>query len=135
MKFTPMLLGAALLFSGVSPLLASADGTVVPVAGGVNLLTTTRIYNAVAVGHRASKIIGATVYNDDNHAIGKVSDLVVTPTDNVSFFILSVGGFLGMGAKDIAVNASRFMYAKNRVLLPNASKDELTRLPAFHFAR
>src|ERR1700681_3454133 len=48
-------------------------------------------------GYRASKIIGSNIINDANETIGKIDDLIVSPDDNKSaYVILSVGGWLGM---------------------------------------
>jgi hypothetical protein len=55
-----------------------------------------------ATGFRASKVIGAGVVNDANETIGKVDD-VILGTDKASYIILSVGGFLGMGNKLVAL--------------------------------
>jgi PRC-barrel domain len=46
---------------------------------------------------RASKLIGASVYNDRNEKIGSVDDLVLGKDNKADEVILSVGGFLGMG--------------------------------------
>ena len=57
----------------------------------------------VALGHRASKLVGATVVNSADESIGKIDDLVVNPQDKVTYAIVSVGGFLGVGSKLVAV--------------------------------
>ena len=57
----------------------------------------------LATGYRASKINGAAVYNRNKDKIGTIDDLIVSPTDRVPYVILSVGGFLGMGTRLVAV--------------------------------
>jgi PRC-barrel domain len=52
---------------------------------------------AVADGHRASKLRGATVVNSKNEKIGELDDLIVGK-DRVLFGIIQVGGFLGIGS-------------------------------------
>jgi hypothetical protein len=54
-------------------------------------------------GWRASRVVGATVFNDGNERIGTISDLIVTPEGGISEAVLSVGGFLGIGAKLVGV--------------------------------
>ncbi|KJV08629.1 photosystem reaction center subunit H, partial [Elstera litoralis] len=54
-------------------------------------------------GYRTSKVVGATVVNEMDATIGTVDDLIVSPTDKSAFAILSVGGFLGIGAKYVVV--------------------------------
>ena len=54
-------------------------------------------------GWRSSQIVGATVYNDRDERIGSVDDLIVGQDGKISEAVLSVGGFLGIGAKLVAV--------------------------------
>ena len=54
-------------------------------------------------GWRSSQIVGAAVYNDHGERIGTVDDLIVGPDGRISQAVLSVGGFLRLGAKLVAV--------------------------------
>ena len=58
---------------------------------------------SLATGYRTSKVVGSTVVNEANEVVGTIDDLIVTPGDKVPFAVLSVGGFLGMGTKYVAV--------------------------------
>jgi hypothetical protein len=49
----------------------------------------------LAVGYRASEVIGSTVVNDANETIGKIDDLLVSPDGKQPYAVLSIGGFLG----------------------------------------
>ncbi len=52
---------------------------------------------------RTSRLIGSKVYKDDT-AIGQIEDVLVDlESATVTAIILSVGGFLGMGDKLVAV--------------------------------
>lgn len=56
---------------------------------------------------RASELIGANVVNAKNETVGEINDLMIDDADgNVRYAALSVGGFLGMGAKLFAVPIS-----------------------------
>jgi sporulation protein YlmC with PRC-barrel domain len=57
----------------------------------------------LAEAYRASRMIGTAVLNDKNEKIGTVDDLIVSPNDRVLFAVLSVGGFLGINRRLIAV--------------------------------
>jgi sporulation protein YlmC with PRC-barrel domain len=87
---------------------------------------------------RTSKIVGSTVYNDQNEKIGSVDDLVIG-TDHSVHAVLSVGGFLGMNAKLVAVPFDKLQFGNtkgssdNRVVLPGTTKQELTSMPDYHF--
>jgi hypothetical protein len=78
---------------GSPPAAASPQAT--PPAGNPKL-EVTKV--TAANGHRASKVIGSSVYNQQNQQIGNVDDLILSDQDKVAFVIVSVGGFLGMGA-------------------------------------
>jgi len=90
----------------------------------------------VALGQRASKLVGAAVVNNDDERIGTIDDLVVNPEDRVTYAILSVGGFLGIGSKLVAVPFDALKTVKEeRLMLPGASKDALRNLPEFKYAK
>lgn len=60
-----------------------------------------------AEGHLASNIIGETVYNgshDDAENIGSINDLVLANDGTVEAVIVGVGGFLGLGQKNVALD-------------------------------
>jgi sporulation protein YlmC with PRC-barrel domain len=90
----------------------------------------------LAEAYRASKLIGASVVNDKNEKIGSVDDLIVTPADRVLFAVISVGGFLGINGRLVAVPYSSLTVDEKggKVTLPGATKDALTKLPPFHYA-
>ncbi|MCV0394080.1 MAG: PRC-barrel domain-containing protein [Rhizobiaceae bacterium] len=59
-----------------------------------------------AEGNLASNIIGATVYNgtgDDAENIGEVKDIVLGPEGDIQAIVVGVGGFLGIGQKNVAL--------------------------------
>ncbi|MCK8786130.1 PRC-barrel domain-containing protein [Roseomonas sp. NAR14] len=91
----------------------------------------------LAQGQRASKVIGATIYNENNESIGSVDDLIVASAGQnaAPVAILSVGGFLGIGSKLVAVPFDRLQWNgdSNRWLLVGATKDSLTALPTFAY--
>ena len=83
---------------------------------------------------RASKIVGTSVYNDRNESIGSVDDIVlgtgVAPT-----VVVSVGGFLGIGAKLVSVpfEQLRWSEGESRWVIAGATRDSLTSLPTFEY--
>ncbi|HVP68036.1 MAG TPA: PRC-barrel domain-containing protein [Anaeromyxobacteraceae bacterium] len=103
-----------------------------PVAGRVVLGVTVEETQAIALGYRASKLIGAPVYNDKGQKIGKVKDLIIKTDGTLSFAILDVGGFLGVGAHHVAIRVSQFTSVKPKIVLPSATKEALEHLPEFY---
>ena len=58
----------------------------------------------VATGWSVKKdIMGKEVYNDNNEKIGSVDDLIVSRNKSLSYAIIGVGGFLGIGTHDVAI--------------------------------
>jgi hypothetical protein len=89
-------------------------------------------------GYRASKVIGSTVVNDQNETVGKIDDLIVSGAGKKEpVAVLSVGGFLGMGSKLVAIPYDELKPNpdKNDFVLPGATKDSLKSLPDFAYAR
>jgi sporulation protein YlmC with PRC-barrel domain len=86
----------------------------------------------VARAMRATRLIGAAVDNDDGERIGTIDDLMLTG-DLVEFVILSVGGFLGLGAHLVAIDFDDLELDGDRIILPGATKEELKRLPEFEY--
>jgi sporulation protein YlmC with PRC-barrel domain len=52
---------------------------------------------------RASKLSGVDVYNEANEKIGDVNDVILDKSGKAEKVILSVGGFLGIGERYVAV--------------------------------
>jgi hypothetical protein len=80
-------------------------------------------------GYRASKIIGSNVVNGSNEKIGTVDDLLVGRDDSVLYAIVSVGGFLGIGTKLVAVPFETLKIGTDSLVLPAGTKDDLKALP------
>lgn len=89
---------------------------------------------SVATGFRASKIIGESVVNDANETVGKVDDIIVA-NGKAPFLILSVGGFLGIGTKLVAMPHDNLKVQNQKLVLPGATKEALKNLPEFHYAK
>ena len=58
-----------------------------------------------------SVIEGATIYGAGDHKVGTVSHMHGTGSD--SEVIIDVGGFLGIGAKPVAVSASELDFMRD----------------------
>ena len=52
---------------------------------------------------QASKLIHMDVYNAQNEKIGDIKELMLDKTGKVNTVAIGVGGFLGMGERDVAV--------------------------------
>ena len=52
---------------------------------------------------RASKLMGVDIYGPDDKKVGDVTEVVFDKTGKVEIITVGVGGFLGIGAKDVAI--------------------------------
>jgi hypothetical protein len=82
---------------------------------------------------RASKLIGATVYNNQQEAIGTVADLIMARGGSEPTAILSVGDYLGTGPKVVAVPLSRVKLDSPKPMMPLVNKERLARMPIVLF--
>ena len=103
---------------------APADGTVALPEG----------YTAVGRETLTAELLtGADVRDPEDKSIAEVSDLVLTAEGQVTDVVLDVGGFLGMGAKSVAIPMDRLTVAQAdggavRIWV-NMTKEELEALP------
>lgn len=63
---------------------------------------------------RTSQVVGATVFNEHGDNIGTVDDLLMGNNGQVSDAVLSVGGFLGIGAKLVSVPFSQLKFERSK---------------------
>jgi sporulation protein YlmC with PRC-barrel domain len=70
---------------------------------------------------RASKVAGLNVYNDANESVGSINDLLMDKSGNVKAAVISVGGFLGMGAHLVAVPYDKIKFVNEPVAYTGAS--------------
>jgi len=104
-----------------------------PVAGKATLGVAVAEEAIVATGWRASRLMHAAVYNDQNQKIGNIDDFVVSPDGTLSVAVVDVGGFLGLGAHKVAIPVKQFGQVAPKVVLKGATKDTLKTLPEFKY--
>ena len=82
----------------------------------------------------ASDIYKADVYDNSENKIGDVTDLVINSSGNITTAVIGVGGFLGVGQKDIAVPFKDLKISSRNGkewLALNWTKEELRSMPAY----
>ncbi len=68
------------------------------------------------------------VYDPSDSKIGKIDDVLVSDAGQVNALVIGVGGFLGVGEKDVAVPFSAVKWTtkdKKNYLTMSTTKDEL----------
>jgi sporulation protein YlmC with PRC-barrel domain len=69
----------------------------------------------------ASKFKGTDVLGSDNQKIGDVSDILFDKSGKIEAFVIAVGGFLGVGSKEVALAPTSFDVVPGQ----NGSADKL----------
>ena len=88
----------------------------------------------VATGYRSSKIVGSAVYNGAGESVDTVDDVIVSGDGKVPYVVLAVGCFLGMGQRLVVISSSYLGIRAGKIVIANASRDELKGLPEFKYA-
>jgi hypothetical protein len=95
----------------------------------------------VSVGQNeklSSNLVGLDVYNASNQDIGQIKDLAVGPAGRTRAYIVSVGGFLGVGTHYVAMNPSDIKVSYNSSdqkwhATTSATSDQLKSAPEFQY--
>jgi sporulation protein YlmC with PRC-barrel domain len=62
---------------------------------------------------QASKLIHMNVYNAQNEKIGDIKELMLDKNGKVNTVAIGVGGFLGMGERDVAVKFDQLKWSND----------------------
>jgi hypothetical protein len=89
-------------------------------------------------GMLSSNVVGLDIYNDQNNNIGQIHDIAFDASKKITGYILSVGGFLGIGTHYVSVDPSSVTVeydANNKTwrATMNATKDQLKAAPEFKY--
>jgi len=83
-----------------------------------------------------SHLIGLRVRNGANESIGEIDDVIVDRDGRVRQVVVSVGGFLGIGERKVALGWNQLRFDANRdVAMVNLTKDQLRAMPEYRAAR
>ena len=85
----------------------------------------------------ASRLVGLNIQNTADENIGEIYDIILTDAGAVKAYIVSVGGFLGMGTRYVAIDPKAVTLArqdeKNWKATMNANKDQLRAAPEYKY--
>jgi hypothetical protein len=99
--------------------------------------TTETFVTAKPTDVLGSNLIDLNVTNEANDTIGEIKDLVLSQ-GNLTGYVVSVGGFLGMGERHVVVHPSavKVSYTENDRkwhAVMNTTKDQLKAAPEFKY--
>ncbi|MEQ8584639.1 MAG: PRC-barrel domain-containing protein [Thalassobaculaceae bacterium] len=98
--------------------------TVAAAASNAATATETKIREWLT-GDRIESIEGTAVRDANGESIGEIGDVVRGKSDNSLYFVTDVGGFLGLGEREVAIPADQFTQSDNHFVLASATKAEL----------
>ena len=99
-----------------------------------------KFYSRQATDMRATNLIGANVTNTANETVGEINDLVLDKDGKVAAVVVGVGGFLGIGEREVALEykSLNIKYDPNAMtsagattIQVNATKESLKNAPAW----
>ena len=98
---------AATAFGAISPILAQEPG---PQPGGaVPTISSSQVIGAQGADEwLASQLRGTAVVGPDNQRIGEIVDVLLDHSGKVRAFVVGMGGVMGLGGKEIAIDLSQF---------------------------
>jgi sporulation protein YlmC with PRC-barrel domain len=70
---------------------------------------------------RASKLMGLDIYNEQNEKLGDIDEIILDKTGKVDSVIIGVGGFLGVGTREIKVSMDKLQFVNEPVAKSTAS--------------
>jgi sporulation protein YlmC with PRC-barrel domain len=84
---------------------------------------------------RSEDLVGTTVYGAEDANIGEIGDVVLSQDGKVDAVILDVGGFLGVGEKEVAVGMDKLSFMTdadgNKYLYTSFTKEQLDAQAAY----
>ena len=110
-----------------------SPGAPAPTATPVERTVSTGDFN-VSGDMAASALLGTKVRNANKESIGKIDDIYLDKDAKTTVVVISVGGFLGVGSKDVAVKWSDLTFGQDDtsvMVTTSLTKDALTALPDY----
>jgi putative membrane protein len=82
-------------------------------------------------GVSVDEVLGSSVVNADGQEVGKIEDLVMDQ-NQITYAVLSVGGFLGIGDKKVAVPFEDLQLGEDEsFLMTSATQEQLEQMPEY----
>ncbi|MDX2223321.1 MAG: PRC-barrel domain-containing protein [Rhodospirillaceae bacterium] len=88
---------------------------------------------ASGMGHFLGRMLGTSVVNENGEVVGDIDDLIISEDQRALYVIISVGGLLGIGSRQIAVRYGDLKMTSNVdvFVLEGATEEGLKSVPEF----
>ena len=132
MKSTMLAAFAAIVLASSVNAQTAAPGK--PQEGFVTQQTNDRLASRLPTAH-FDRLIGLNIKNPADETIGEIYDVVLTDTNSVKAYLVSVGGFLGIGTRYVAIDPKSVSLKRqderNWIATMNVNKDQLRAAPEY----
>ncbi len=112
----------------------TTDATSTASTGGTRAMNTGTPVTGAELS--ADNLMGTSVYGPNNQTIGSIGDIALTPQGQVDAVIVDVGGFLGIGAKPVAVAMDNLNFMRDSggkiTLTTQFTQDQLRNAPEYN---
>src|SRR5215471_2384145 len=123
--------GAVALVMAATPVVAGAADTTS--GGGQGVLPIAPLA-AASTEIDANKLIGRNIKNPQGDTVGEINSVAIDKDGKVRSVIVGVGGFLGVGEKNVALPWDSLTVSNNgEDVVANVTKDQLKALPEHKF--
>lgn len=113
-SMTAGLLGTALLATSAFAQTTTAPATS-PSATSSSMTTSSTSPSSFHGDWRTSKMIGLNVYNSSNEKLGDINELLTDQNGKIAAVVIGVGGFLGVGERDVAIPFDKVKFVNEPV--------------------
>jgi len=114
------------------PAMEPADPAMAPAGDAIGWETYTEVPTTEIT---ADELLGTTVYGAGDENIGSIGDVILSESGEVEAVIIDFGGFLGIGAKPVAVSFAELNFLRddtgNLVLRTSLTEAELEAAPEY----
>jgi sporulation protein YlmC with PRC-barrel domain len=117
-----------LLLAGTAPAFAQTNTTTpAPIVNSGSVQAPGQV--------RSDKLIGRNIQNTQNETIGEIKSVMLNQSGSVDSVIVGVGGFLGVGEREVALGWKDLNVSDNGEKVTTAmTKDQLKALPEYKYA-
>lgn len=116
-----------LLLAGAAPAFAQTTTTPAPVVNSGSMQAPGQM--------RTDKLIGRNIQNTQNETIGEIKSVMLNQSGSVESVIVGVGGFLGIGEREVALGWNDLNVSADGEKVTTAmTKDQLQSLPEYQYA-
>ncbi|MEQ8818427.1 MAG: PRC-barrel domain-containing protein [Thalassobaculum sp.] len=82
-------------------------------------------------GWQKVELVGKTVHGADQEAVGEIDDVVMAESGKVESVLVDVGGFLGIGAKQVAIPVANLEVQGETLVAAGLTKKQAEAMPEY----